>query len=260
MSYKGEIFGFPEVILEKMLYYQEQHTGTKDITIFEKDIKSTSQEGGFDWTFTTEGLDFWEEVITYRRFDVFFKTYNSEIIHKPGIIFKSNTAYHAKTLEEAKMLLEEADRQGYTWSGGQRYLKHDSWQNYKNKTCYLIVEGQYSDLEYFIDQSYEVIEVADLFKTNSSTVYNTHRFPFTLSKQDAQIIINAAPVEQKPKLAAAWSSILYNKFVEVNLEFYRKLRQDCTESQSRLYDIIFGKDIDISELEVGTLYTFPISC
>lgn len=78
-EYKGQLEGFPKAIVEKMLFYQEQQGNPKDVSVFEEKNTISKSEGGFDWRETTEGGDFWEEVIMKKDFDLFFSRYPFEI-------------------------------------------------------------------------------------------------------------------------------------------------------------------------------------
>jgi len=68
--YKGELNGFPEEVVEKMLERQFEQDNVKDITVFEDNIY-----GGFSWSNSIEGLTFWLNVISQRNFDLFFDKY-----------------------------------------------------------------------------------------------------------------------------------------------------------------------------------------
>jgi len=72
MEFKGELKGFPKEVVERMLFWQENQTGERDISVFEKDVSTHSYSGGFNWVDTTEGYEFWEKVIVYRNFDRFY--------------------------------------------------------------------------------------------------------------------------------------------------------------------------------------------
>jgi len=73
--YKGQIKGFPEEIVEKMLYYQEQQGNKKDVSIFEESRGRNKRDRGFTWGQTLEGDSFWSKIICYRQFDLFFEKY-----------------------------------------------------------------------------------------------------------------------------------------------------------------------------------------
>lgn len=67
---KGDLEGFPKEIIARMLECQEEQGNPRDISIFEKIIVA-----GFTWSFTKEGSYFWNEVINYKDFDIFFERY-----------------------------------------------------------------------------------------------------------------------------------------------------------------------------------------
>ena len=71
--YKGEITGFPEEVVEKMLEHQVNQGFKRDITVFET-WKCASHQG-FCWEDTIEGKAFWKKVIDKEKFDLFFERY-----------------------------------------------------------------------------------------------------------------------------------------------------------------------------------------
>lgn len=73
--YKGELFGFPEEVVAKMLERQVEQGNPKNVKVFEKEIISDRSEGGFDWSDTEEDVDFWKTVIMEENFDFFFEVY-----------------------------------------------------------------------------------------------------------------------------------------------------------------------------------------
>ena len=68
--YKGQLEGFPQEIVEKMLEYQEKQGNKRDVSVFEKNDCS-----GFFWEESVEKYNFWHEVIEKRNFDLFFERY-----------------------------------------------------------------------------------------------------------------------------------------------------------------------------------------
>lgn len=77
-----------------------------------------------------------------------------------------------------------------------------------------------------------------------------NRFPFKLSVVDAQRIIDSACPSWKEKLAEKWGTqILVDKLVTVSEQFYNNMRGACTEPQNKLFDEIFGKDVE--QFKVG---------
>jgi len=66
----GDIEGFPIEVVQKMVDYQE----VPDVTVFQR----TSYEGtprGFTWSVSSEGGDFWNDVILNTDFQKFFQKY-----------------------------------------------------------------------------------------------------------------------------------------------------------------------------------------
>ena len=72
---KGDLKGFPKEIIARMLNYQEEQWGKIDISVFEKDRTAGEPTKGFVWSKTKEGYDFWNEVIRFKNFALFFEKY-----------------------------------------------------------------------------------------------------------------------------------------------------------------------------------------
>lgn len=69
------------------------------------------------------------------------------------------------------------------------------------------------------------------------------RFPFKLTPEDAQSIIDIAYSAWKDKLAKKWATdIVLNRWIDVSYIFYKEMRKACTKEQHELFDKIFGKD------------------
>lgn len=73
--YKGELIGFPEEIVERMLDYQVEQGNPRDVSIFEDSVSYGISSGGFDWDQTPEDHNFWNNVIHHKDFNLFFKKY-----------------------------------------------------------------------------------------------------------------------------------------------------------------------------------------
>lgn len=71
----GDLENFPIKVVEKMLQRQYEQVGKIDISVFQKYSRSDIQNGGFHWADTVEGHGFWEKVLRYKKFDVFFERY-----------------------------------------------------------------------------------------------------------------------------------------------------------------------------------------
>jgi hypothetical protein len=77
MEYKGQLKGFPQEIVNKMLERQVEQGNPENISVFEKD-KFTS-ENGFYWGRAVEGREFWCNVIIHKDFNIFFEKYPQKL-------------------------------------------------------------------------------------------------------------------------------------------------------------------------------------
>ena len=93
-------------------------------------------------------------------------------------------------------------------------------------------------------------KIKDFFnQSNNKNMDN--RFPFKLGSIDATEILNVACDSWKKKLADSWGSdLLLNHSTLITEDFYKEMREACTDPQHKLFDEIFGKDtvVDFSIL------------
>jgi dolichyl-phosphate-mannose--protein O-mannosyl transferase len=72
----------------------------------------------------------------------------------------TNTAIHCKSIAESKILLKlNMER------GGEEYCGNTYYESYAPSTCYNFDEDKYwefSDIEYYNDNDFEVVEFSDL--------------------------------------------------------------------------------------------------
>ena len=71
----GDLEGFPIEVVEKMLQKQYKQVNKIDIGVFQNNKNADTNYGGFHWSDTIEGHDFWFKVICCEKFDVFFERY-----------------------------------------------------------------------------------------------------------------------------------------------------------------------------------------
>ena len=71
----GQLEGFPIQVVKKMLERQVQQGNTENVRIFQNYSSADKSLRGFDWANTSEGGDFWAEVIHDHNFERFFKKY-----------------------------------------------------------------------------------------------------------------------------------------------------------------------------------------
>jgi hypothetical protein len=80
---------------------------------------------------------------------------------------------------------------------------------------------------------------------NKNTMKTDNRFPFKISAEQAERIVIAACSSWKEKLADKWAKdILLTRSIEIPEAFYKEMRGACTVEQHKLFDEIFGKDIE----------------
>lgn len=71
----GKLEDFPLGVVVRMMEEQEKQGNTPDVTVFQKDATSSKSMKGFDWADTEDKINFWESVIKYQQFDLFFEKY-----------------------------------------------------------------------------------------------------------------------------------------------------------------------------------------
>lgn len=83
---KGQLEGFPLEIIDKMIERQVEQGNKPDVTVFEKDVESEKDKGGFDWNYLVDSRIFWNEIINYYNFDLFFEKYPKQVLPLPRVI------------------------------------------------------------------------------------------------------------------------------------------------------------------------------
>lgn len=124
----GDLEDFPIELVEIMLQKQYKQVDKMDISIFQKCKFSDKYQGGFHWSDTIEGHEFWNDVIREGRFDVFFERYPK--LSKKVYICGDNKLYEnvIKTLERrgginAKGLLGNSDYAVYYIDPKTNYIE-----------------------------------------------------------------------------------------------------------------------------------------
>ncbi len=84
---EGQIKDFPIEVVYKMLDNQYSQTGKYNISVFEKYISSDRKGGGFNWSESKEGSEFWTKVGHNRDFKYFYNKFpkTSDAIPDPVI-------------------------------------------------------------------------------------------------------------------------------------------------------------------------------
>jgi hypothetical protein len=116
-KYKGQIADFPPEVVEMMLQRQFEQTGKRDVTVFENFRKAGCIDEGFTWSSTSEGPYFWEEVISCKKFHVFFEKYpKKESLINSHIKTKQNEKEH-RSIEVQKPVATISTGERRTASG-----------------------------------------------------------------------------------------------------------------------------------------------
>lgn len=88
MEYLGELKGFPDEVVEKMIERQEEAGNEPSVSVFEDNSTAGRLGGGFDWSDTVENHSFWSSVINTKNFQMFFSKYPKAPISVPKERFK----------------------------------------------------------------------------------------------------------------------------------------------------------------------------
>lgn len=73
---KGEIANFPIEVVQRMVDCQVEQKNYADVSVFQKSKKADLISRGFGWSLTKEGYEFWQNVIMFRKFGLFFERYS----------------------------------------------------------------------------------------------------------------------------------------------------------------------------------------
>lgn len=81
----GNIKDFPIEVVEKMIEEQVRQGCQPNVEVFQNYVASDVEKGGFNWSNTDDGMDFWLEVVGDGNFDLFFEKYPKE--NKPNLVY-----------------------------------------------------------------------------------------------------------------------------------------------------------------------------
>ena len=77
--FKGEIAWLPDFIGEELMNQQELQRNKRDISVFERNIESSSLRDGFSWLKTNQGDLFWRKVLKERDINLFLAWFKPEL-------------------------------------------------------------------------------------------------------------------------------------------------------------------------------------
>lgn len=116
-------------------------------------------------------------------------------------------AVHCSNQEEAILFLKTCENLGYHWKDGSRFSKNDCWSFYKEKTCYNVFEGTFSQIE--------------LYKADGFTIMKPRKFcKFLFSSnfiKDDLKRLDKVLVRNNPK--SKWQLGTFEKYDKSNLSY-----------------------------------------
>lgn len=72
---------------------------------------------------------------------------------------------HCPTEEKANMLMKFFDKQGWTWTNGEKYSDStNQWNKYRENTCYNPYSRVFKNLDYYNYRDFKIIPVDSFFK------------------------------------------------------------------------------------------------
>jgi hypothetical protein len=134
----GDIEEYPIEVVEKMIEEQIKQGNCPNVAVFQNDVSACAGDGGFDWSDTKDGDDFWVEVLDGGNFDLFFKKYPKKN--------NTNLVYIVGDSEIGMDIIKTLEKYGGI-----------NEHNYK---------GNRDDVLYYIEPNNNFIEVCD-FKLNN---------------------------------------------------------------------------------------------
>ncbi len=76
-NFTGELTGFPDEIIDKLVERQIAAGNQPNASLFDERRSKDRHQGGFTWMISPEGQSFWCGVLNARNFDMFFEKYPS---------------------------------------------------------------------------------------------------------------------------------------------------------------------------------------
>lgn len=69
----GQLEGFPLDVVKAMIEEQVRQGNEPDVTVFQNHADEYKCNGGFEWSSSKYGYEFWMEVIYYANFNYFYE-------------------------------------------------------------------------------------------------------------------------------------------------------------------------------------------
>lgn len=93
---------FPQEIINHIEDEQETQGNPRNASIVDENSWNTRIDGGFTWSDTKEGIEFWSEVIDSRNFDLYFSKYPKQSKHSKNILDEANKIINERSEEQER--------------------------------------------------------------------------------------------------------------------------------------------------------------
>lgn len=167
----GEIEDFPMEVVERMVYEQASQRQKMNPTVFAIKNSAGPCEGGFSWAATEDGHSFWEKVVRYKDFDLFFSKYP-----RKTVVYENESkkwVYAVGSRNNGKKVID-----GLIEHGGVNQLNYT---------------GNCEDWIYYIEPTTNIIRGCDV--NNESKLYEVIVTLFTeLEIEDTTVEVSMAEI------------------------------------------------------------------
>jgi len=110
--YKGQLEGFPQAVVEKMLEEQERQGNKRDVSVFERSQTADKSEGGFDWA--SAEFEGWADVMYSSNFTDFFEKYPKKHTY-PKVMMVSNSPITKENTGKKRVVFMEKRGKYLAW-------------------------------------------------------------------------------------------------------------------------------------------------
>lgn len=158
----GQIANFPLEVVERMVYEQVNQFIKPDPAVFAKSKTAAAGQGGFTWSETKDGHNFWYCVIRLNDFDSFFKRYPKKYMEDSSKNTNSNLVYAIGVLGNGEGVIEALESHGGINARGH-YGDEPTYLYYIDpETNYIEICGEGDNpLRKVLEATYTRIEIKD---------------------------------------------------------------------------------------------------
>lgn len=133
---------------------------------------------------------------------------------KKEILTDKSLAVNCKTEEQAKKLLKWAHKNGKCWRDGKSYLnRSNQWKTYKDKSCYRIASGHFSDMKCYNFYNYKIISYEEALEMENKVVLDGKEFEL----EEDKLKLAKEMLGIKDKEVEVWKAVTdYEEYYEVS--------------------------------------------